>query len=67
VSTESFWVVNVNAAYDLRGGIALFAGIDNLNDYVQSTLGDEQFSHTWGPLRGRYVYAGVGYRFGERR
>lgn len=79
--TEAFWVANLRLAKEFRVGVSLYAGVDNALDYVQADgctldealgdpalvgcLGDPRFDYNWGPLRGRYYYAGVGYAFGK--
>jgi outer membrane receptor protein involved in Fe transport len=81
--TESFWVANVRVGKDFRNGVTLYAGVDNAFDYVQGDgctydealddpgqvgcLGDPRYDYNWGPLRGRYYYAGAGYAFGVPR
>lgn len=60
--TDSFWVTNVRATQPIYRGLELFVGVDNVTDYVQDDLRDPTTDYTWGPLRGRYVYAGLSYR-----
>jgi outer membrane receptor protein involved in Fe transport len=66
-ATESFWVVNLNASKTFKNNVSFYLGVDNVFDYVQSTLGIPLFDYNWGPLRGTYFYAGVGYRYGKTR
>jgi outer membrane receptor protein involved in Fe transport len=63
VESDPFWVVNLSLSKAYRSGLALYGGIDNFTDYIQATLGDPQFDTNWGPLRGRYLYAGLRYTF----
>lgn len=79
--TDAFWVANIRVNKDFRNGLALYYGVDNAFDYVQGNgctgrdasadpertgcLGDPRFDYNWGPLRGRYYYAGLGYAFGK--
>jgi outer membrane receptor protein involved in Fe transport len=63
VGTPQVWTVNLRLDTPLRRGVGLFVGVDNATDYVQTDLGNPQVGYTWGPLRGRYVYGGVTYRF----
>lgn len=65
VGTPSFWTINFRADFPFRNGIAVYAGADNITDYVMGDLGDPAFDYKWGPLRGRYFYGGLGYRFGS--
>jgi outer membrane receptor protein involved in Fe transport len=66
VESDDYWVVNLAAAVDFPAGFAVFGGIDNVGDYVQDDLGDPHFEYDWGPLRGRYFYGGLRYRFATR-
>ncbi len=66
VDTGGFWTASVEASKTFSNKVAVFAGVDNLTDEVQSTLGDPHFDYNWGPLRGRYVYAGARYSFASR-
>jgi len=66
VESADFWVVNLGSAIELQSGIGVFFGVDNIGDYVQSDLGDPHFDYKWGPLRGRYFYGGLRYRFATR-
>ncbi len=63
--TDKHWVVNLYTSYDLGGGFSLFAGVDNIGDYIQEDLGIYTTDYNWGPLRGRYAYGGMTYRFGN--
>jgi outer membrane receptor for ferrienterochelin and colicin len=61
---EDFWVVNFAVSKAFTAGMSVYAGVDNVFDYFQSDLGDPAYDYNWGPLRGRYVYGGVGLRYG---
>ena len=61
VSTEDFWITGMTVQKSFKYGISLFAGVDNISDYVEETLGDPSFDYNWGPLRGRYYYGGLSY------
>jgi outer membrane receptor for ferrienterochelin and colicins len=79
--TDAFFVTNFRTMKEFRNGLSLYFGVDNLLDYVQADgcdladstanpalvgcLGDPRFDYNWGPLRGRYSYAGVGYTIGR--
>ncbi len=81
VETEAFWVANLRVNKAFRNGLAFYYGVDNAFDYVQGNgcsgsdasadpqetgcLGDPRYDYNWGPLRGRYYYAGLGYAFGK--
>jgi outer membrane receptor protein involved in Fe transport len=60
--TPGFWVFNARLSKRLFQGVDLFAGVDNIGDYVQEDLINPATDYTWGPLRGRYIYAGLSYR-----
>ena len=64
--TEAFWTVNLRMAQRIAGGVELFVGADNIGRYVQSDLADPSTDYTWGPLRGRYQYAGLAWTFDSR-
>jgi outer membrane receptor for ferrienterochelin and colicin len=57
--TPSFWIVNARATFHPKPWIAIHAGVDNIGDYVQDDLSDPTNDNNWGPIRGRYMYAGV--------
>ena len=77
--TEDFWVANVRFSKTFSMGFTVYAGVDNVLGYVQASgcdgddaalnpslvgcLGDPRYDFNWGPLRGRYIYAGLGYQF----
>jgi outer membrane receptor protein involved in Fe transport len=65
IPTPSFWTMNVRVGRTFKDGFDAYLGVDNVTDYVQTDLGNPAVDHDWGPLRGRYVYAGVGYRYGR--
>jgi outer membrane receptor for ferrienterochelin and colicins len=63
-----FSTVDLKASYALGDRWSLYAGADNVFDYVQTDKesplwldsdGGIDVTHIWGPLQGRYVYAGV--------
>ena len=60
-STPGFWLVNMKGSKRFGERFALFGGIDNLTQKVQSHLADPAYEYNWGPLRGRYVYMGLSY------
>ncbi len=62
-ATPAFATLSVRYDQTLPKGITLYAGVDNATDFIQTTLGKPRYSYNWGPLRGRYVYGGVSYRF----
>ena len=35
------------------------------NPNLVGCLGDPRYDYNWGPLRGRYYYAGIGYNFAK--
>ena len=66
--SPSFYVMNVRAEYRFDKRYSAFVGVDNLFDYQQAKhdsylwvdqTGALDVTHIWGPLIGRYVYAGV--------
>ncbi|HUO43784.1 MAG TPA: TonB-dependent receptor [Burkholderiales bacterium] len=66
--SPSFSVVDVRAQYRLNKRFAFFAGVNNLFDYQQAkhdsflwvdSTGALDVTHIWGPIIGRYVYAGL--------
>lgn len=61
VRTPSFWVANVRIDAPIYKGLALYGGVDNVNDYVQDDLSQFRRDYNWGPLRGRYWYGGLSY------
>ena len=62
-ATPAFGVLNLRYDQELPKGITLYAGLDNATDFIETTMGNPQFSYAWGPLRGRYLYGGLGYRY----
>ncbi|GAB4222258.1 MAG: hypothetical protein Kow0062_18820 [Acidobacteriota bacterium] len=64
--SEAFWIVNLRFSQRLGHGLELFAGADNVGDYVQTDLTDPSTDYTWGPLRGRYTYIGLAYSLDTR-
>lgn len=65
IPTPSFWTMNVRIGRTFSKGIDAYLGVDNVTDYVQTDLGNPAIDHDWGPLRGRYYYVGMGYRYGR--
>jgi len=65
--TDGFFAVNVTLRKEFKGGLDLFAGVDNAFDEIQADLGDPNFDTNWGLLRGRYVYGGLGYHFDSQK
>ena len=66
VSSDDYWVANLSLSRKFPNGLVLYGGVDNVLDYVQSDLGRPEHDTAWGPLRGRYVYAGIGYRYDRK-
>ena len=62
-STPAFGTLSVRYDQTLPKGITLYAGVDNATDFVQTTLGKPRYNYNWGPLRGRYAYGGMSYRY----
>lgn len=69
--SPSFWTINAHVNKVLGSGFELYAGVENLLNYMQQTaiLGaDQPFgphfdgSLIWGPTMGRNVYGGVRWR-----
>ena len=42
-----------------KKGWSAYAGVNNLTDYVMPDLGEIESSYDWGPIQGRFVYAGM--------
>lgn len=70
--SPSFATVDARVQYSLSRNVSLFLGVDNLFDYYQSKKesplwvdaeGGVDVTHIWGPMRGRYVYAGAKFSF----
>lgn len=61
----SFWITNLRLTGALPRGMQIFAGVDNLGDYVQPDLAWPSTDYTWGPLRGRYYYGGMSFHLGN--
>jgi outer membrane receptor protein involved in Fe transport len=62
-ATPAFATLSVRYDQTLPKGITLYAGVDNATNFVQTTLGKPRYSYNWGPLRGRYLYGGMSYRY----
>ena len=62
VDSDEFWLVNANFSKTFKR-VTLFGGVDNIGDYIQEDFVDPRFDTNWGALRGRYYFAGLGYRF----
>ncbi len=61
VKTPKFWVFNLRGECRIDRGLSAFVGIDNLTSAHQSNLDDPHFEYNWGPLRDRYIYAGLSF------
>jgi hypothetical protein len=61
--TPSFATLSVRYDQTLPKGIALYAGVDNAMDFIETTMGKPRYNYNWGPLRGRYVYGGLSYSY----
>jgi len=59
--TPAFWVYNFKIQKRVQKYVSLFGGVDNITDEVQLWLDDPRYEYNWGPLRGRYFYAGVSF------
>jgi outer membrane receptor for ferrienterochelin and colicin len=59
--TPSFWVYNFKIEKRVQRYVSLFGGVDNISDFVQLWLDDPRYEYNWGPLRGRYYYAGLSF------
>jgi outer membrane receptor for ferrienterochelin and colicins len=66
--TDTYTLVDLRVAYALTDTISLFAGADNATDFHQAdketplwidSAGGVDVTHIWGPMRGRYLYAGI--------
>ena len=66
--SPAFWVFDTRGEYRFDKRWAVFAGIDNMLDYNQNdkesmlwidSTGAIDYTHIWGPGRGRFVYGGV--------
>lgn len=66
--SPSFVTIDVKATWEVSDHWALYAGVDNLTDYIQAdhesllwldASGGIDVTHLWGPNRGRYIYAGI--------
>jgi len=61
--TEDFVIMNVGFSKAFRNGVAIYGGVDNVGDNVQTDLSEHEFDYNWGALRGRYAYGGISYHF----
>jgi outer membrane receptor for ferrienterochelin and colicins len=70
--SPAFATVDVRAQYAVDQNLSLFVGANNLFDYRQSRResplwidagGGYDVTHIWGPMRGRYGYAGAKLSF----
>jgi outer membrane receptor for ferrienterochelin and colicin len=59
--TPEFWVYNFKIQGRVHRYLSLFGGVDNISDEYQLWLDDPRYEYNWGPLRGRYFYAGVSF------
>ena len=66
--TDTYTIVDMRISYALTDNLSLFAGGDNLTDFHQAdkdsplwieSEGGVDVTHIWGPMRGRYLYAGI--------
>lgn len=64
----AYATVDLRVSYKVNKQWSAFVGADNVFDYVQSKkesplwideTGSPDVTHIWGPMRGRYIYAGV--------
>ncbi|MCB5187923.1 TonB-dependent receptor [Methylobacillus caricis] len=65
--SPSYSTTDIRAEYQVNKRLALYAGADNLFDFKQTDhenflwidgAGGIDFTHLWGPGRGRYLYTG---------
>ena len=63
IDTPALWIYNLRGHVRLNDHFTVKAGVDNISDKIQSWLEDPRYEHNWGPLRGRYVWAGVAYEY----
>lgn len=61
LETPSLWVYNVRTRIRLSDHFDFNAGVDNTSNVIQSWLDDPRYEYNWGPLRGRYIWAGLSY------
>ncbi len=61
VKTPKFWVFNLRGECRIDRGLSAFVGVDNLTSAHQANLDDPHFEYNWGPLRNRYIYAGLSF------
>ena len=60
MNSEGFTTVDVRFEQRVgRKGWSAFGGVSNATDYVQSDLGKFERCYDWGPLQGRYIFAGM--------
>jgi outer membrane receptor for ferrienterochelin and colicins len=66
--TDTYTLVDLRVAYAMTDNISFFAGADNATDFHQAdkdsplwidSEGGVDVTHIWGPMRGRYLYAGI--------
>ncbi|MEW5806866.1 MAG: TonB-dependent receptor [Acidobacteriota bacterium] len=57
--TPDFWVYNFRVQHRIYKHLSGYAGVDNITDEYQNWLDDPRYEFNWGPLRGRYIYAGI--------
>ena len=64
LTSDAHWTADVDFEQRIgRKGWAVYGGVRNLTDYVQSDLGDLDRIHDWGPIQGRSAF--VGMKFGR--
>lgn len=67
--SPDYVTVDAKLSKQLNKTLSIYAGVNNLFDYTQTSSGDSPYFynennewdvvHIWGPLRGRVVYAGI--------
>ncbi len=71
--SPAYYTVDMKASKSLNKQWKAYVGVNNLLDYTQTGEGDSPLfyddngnvdvTHIWGPLRGRFIYAGVKAKF----
>jgi outer membrane receptor for ferrienterochelin and colicin len=71
--SPAYFTVDFKASKAINKTWKAYVGINNLFDYTQTGEGDSPLfydseggvdvTHIWGPLRGRFVYAGINAKF----
>lgn len=65
VRAPDFWVVNAKVTREVRRGLWLYAGVNNLLDYTQEDRRDDDPAFIYAPLFGRITYVGLRARFAD--